>query len=197
MGMNPKDKDAEKDRLLTLLDEIVTNLDKGAIWHRISANECGHRSVRGWQRWHAAESDDDHNAMLCLTKLVSDSPMLRHICKTNPQTAMAAHAYSDKMTMTPQEFEQHHKQWAAKEREYWAIIVEAVHLARCFDVKVYKKLLCLQEEVENEIFNVEVKVCGRLGLSGWSGHDIGIISEELHDYFEHHYTGGEIDFNIG
>jgi len=93
-------------------------------------------------------------------------------------------------------FQAHFRLWAQRENELVHEITEAISPMRDINVAIYKALLELKEEVQNEIFRAE-HAFNSFTLANWEGHDITVKSKWIHDYFEKEYDGGCIDFNIG
>lgn len=179
------------EELQKYLDEIATYLAEGEAWHRTAANECRKLFVRGWGRWHEAEAQCDEKSQICLAKLARD--MLQYAPVIDSSFLVRANAYTIKDLDA---FKLHHNQWIEREQMLIMALNNAIEQSRAIDIKVYHFLCDLAEEVQNEKMRVEL-VKGRMGLSAWNGHDIGVVSMVLHKYFECEYKGGEIDFNIG
>jgi hypothetical protein len=180
------------------LDEIITFLTEGELWHRRSASESRRFFVRGWGRWHDAEAECDSKSLQSLHKLIGDIPTIKHLPTTDSQIIISAQGYKFSETKLREDFinqfTQHHNDWISREKKLITCLNSTAKMANDYDTKLYKALLCLKEEVENEKFRVE-NMLGRMWLTGWS--DIGYVSKVLHDYFEHEYKGGLIDFNVG
>jgi len=179
-----------------VLDEIMTHLLDGEVWHRRSAAECRKWCVRGWGRWHDAEASCDDKYVAELTKMIGDIPTLHHT--SNATVSHDALTYEMPAANSPEEFltnfKGHHDTWREREKRFIATLNKAIKMACEFDTALYQKLLCLKKEVENEAFRVQL-VLGRMWLTKWA--DIGFVSQVLHEYFECKYDGGAIDFNIG
>lgn len=174
------------------LDHIYTYLMEGQIWHERMANQCRKICIRGWGRWHEAEALGDICCSMKLNKIIMDklwyTPKL-DVTKLDKPSKDTLSGIKDLNT--------HHKVWIEREEKLIHCLNYAIHEAREKDIELYKKLMCLQEEVQNEKMRVEL-IMGRLSLKPDDGHDIGVISKCLHEYFEHEYKQGEpIDFNVG
>lgn len=174
-----------------LMDEITTYLWEGEAWHEKAANETRKISIRGVGRWHEAEGCYDAKERVCLEKLFRDK------LGYAPMVDMASVDKAYKYTMTgPQDFKNHFQIWIDREKKFIECLDAAIAQAGMVDMELYKKLCCLVDEVQNEAMRAKM-VHDRLELSGWNGHDIGVVSKWLHEYFEKEYDGGKIDFNIG
>lgn len=173
------------------LNDICCYLAEGEKWHNKMANECRKIYIRGWGRWHEAESKGDKEMYTCLEKILMDkisySPMIDAIILDK--------AMKEKFT-SASDFKTHHSHWIMREEKLINALNYAIHESRSVDIEIYYKLCEILKEVQNEAMRVKM-VIGRLDLAGWNGHDIGICSYLLHEYFEKCYHGGEIDFNIG
>jgi hypothetical protein len=181
------------EQLKTQLNSILTCLTEGAEWHRRAGNECRKLHVRGWGRWHEAEAECDAKAAICLSKLCVDIPDINIVPSVHNAYIQKAQAYQIRDMIG---FKEHHDTWVEREQAFINVLNEAIALSRDVDIKLYEYLCKLCKEVQNEKMRVEWTV-GRLSLADWHGHDLGVCSMVMHDYFEHKYDGGEIDFNIG
>lgn len=170
------------------LNEIGTYLVAGEMWHERSANESRKMAVRGWGRWHDAESCGDKKIYSCLSKIVMDK--LGHHITLNPEKINKAMMYSINDLKT------HHNDWIDREEHLIKALNEAIEMSRKVDMQLYKKLCEIIDEVQNEKMRVKM-ILSNLNLTNWNGHDVSVKSKWLHDYFEKDYDGKCIDFNIG
>jgi hypothetical protein len=163
-----------------LMDEVVTGLATGEMWHEKAANEFRKIGVRGFGRWSDAESKGDYKSRVCLEKL------LRDYMDYSPMIDMAKVAESATMSMGGmQDLKKVLQYWYAQEMKYLEALNMAFPMAAQMNICIYKELVCLTEEVQNEA--MRVKLCiNRLDLAGWAGHDIGVVSMILHEFFESH-----------
>lgn len=177
--------------LYTSLNHIATYLSEGEAWHRRAANECRKMFIRGLGRWHEAESKEDEKALICLSKLLQDN------IKYSPVVDSTIVANAEKLVMaSPADFKAHFNYWLERENKLIMALNAAINESRAINIELYEKLCGIQKEVQNEAMRIEM-VYGRFDFAGWNGHDIGVCSKWLHEYFEKEYDGGCIDFNIG
>lgn len=170
------------------LNEICSYLIEGEIWHRRAANSARMNALRGWGRWHDAESCGDSEALMCLEKILVDHlDFIPTYYQDNVIKAM-------KYTIT--DIKGHHREWAEREDRLIMSLNGAIEEARMVSMCLYDKLCKLQHETQNERMRIDM-IYKRLDLAGWNGHDMGVCSMVLHKYFEHEYDGGEIDINLG
>ena len=192
--------DSTKDHFCDLLNQIIAYLDEGHVWHMNAGSTARLNGIRGWGQWHTAEAKCDAGKRLELTKLIGDIPSLRHVPATNVQKITDAHTYAFPTINSPEDLKSalkaHHDTWIEREKRFCDIIKQAMKMAATFDGNLYSVLLCLQKEVENEIFRVGI-VAYNLWIAGYEGHHIIVVSKWLHEYFEKEYSEGPIDFNIG
>lgn len=180
-----------KETLQQHLNTIATYFSEGAAWHRRAANECRKLHIRGWGRWHEAEALYDFKAHLELEKLVRDNLQYAPVADVN--YLVRAYAFTiDSM----EGFKAHHQSWIDRENLFTQALMAAIEDSRSINIEVYKCLCCIAEEVQNEAMRV-AWVHESMAMTGWNPHDLSVKSKWLHDYFECHYDGGKIDFNIG
>lgn len=183
--------DEKKKHLWEELDAISCYLWEGEAWHEKTANECRKIGVRGWGRWHEAEGCYDAKERYCLDKLIRDK--LNYAPHIDVDMIDKALNYS---MSSMADFKGHHNIWIDREESFIKCLNKGIKLSSEFDMELYGKLCCLINEVQNEAMRVKM-VMMRMDIGGWSGHDIGICSMILHEYFECKYDGGAIDFNLG
>lgn len=177
--------DPAKNQFKDILNQIITFLDEGHIWHMNAGASCRLEGLRGWGQWHEAEAKCDSCKRLELTKLISDVPALQCVPSTNTQTVAAAHGYTFPDVKTPDDLKAamkaHHEAWIEREKRFCSVIKDAIKLANTFDGNLYSTLLCLQKEVENEIFRVGI-VARNLWVAGYEGHHLIVVSKWLHRF---------------
>lgn len=183
--------DSEKE-LYTCLDDICTYLYCGMHWHIKAANASRKILVRGFGRWHDCEAKGDFCCLKKLKKIVQDK--LGYDPKVDMQMVSKAEAY----TMNNlEDFKNHFRIWENNEMELIGCLNKAIHASRTIDIQIYKELMCLAKEVQDE----KMRACmvkDSLAFGGWNTHDISIKSMIIHKYFEHeHEDGGEININLG
>jgi hypothetical protein len=115
-----------------------------------------------------------------------------------PHVDMAIVAQAEAYEMRDADaFKAHFEVWRKRESELVDCLNRAIHAARTVDVQMYKELMCLADEVQNEI----MRACmakDSLAFGGWNPHDISIKSMIIHKYFEEeHKDGGDININLG
>ena len=177
--------------LITCLDKIVSYLSCGEAWHRRVANECRKLGVRGMGRWHDAEAVGDQKILSALQK------ELRDYLKHAPAIDSTTRAKSEEVTMEGLKcFQAHFNIWLDREKQLCHEVTLAIGHMREVNITIYRTLLDLKEEVQNEMFRLE-HAFNSFQFAGWEGHDITVKSKWIHDYFEKDYDGGCIDFNIG
>lgn len=181
-----------------LLDTVISYLEEGTMWHRRAASECRRFHCRGWGRWHEIEAKCDSKLSQKLYKKLGDIPTLKHLPSLDNKRIQEAESYKFRDASTVDEFikqfADHHHVWIAREKVGIECLIAAIKMANEYDTELYKCLLGVKSEVENEIFRVEC-VLGAMWLTNWK--DIRQVSQELHEYFECKYDGGQIDFNVG
>lgn len=190
--MNPADEISEGSEmsLWDLLDEICAYLWEGEAWHGKMANESRRMHVRGVGRWHEAEACDDYKSRVCIEKILCDK--LHRYC--TPDVDISSVYKMELKNMDA--FKKHFGEWIQREERFIMVLSQALPLAATHDIELYKELMCLLDEVQNEKMRAQFFV-DRVGMKDWDMHDLGVVSMEIHDYFENHYNGGKIDFNIG
>lgn len=191
MKVHEMSRDEKEKHLWMHLNDIATYLWVGEAWHEKTANECRKIGIRGWGRWHEAESHYDGQERCALNKLMCDK------LDYAPDVDMGMVDKAIKYTMSSAaDFKVHHQVWLDREEHFILCLNNAIKLSPEFDMELYRKLCCMVDEVQNEAMRVKLVVM-RLDLAGWNGHDIGVCSKWLHEYFEKEYSGGVIDINIG
>lgn len=183
--------DPEVSELYMALNEICTCMSEGEIWHRKSANECRRMAVRGWGRWHDAESCGDKRIHDKLDKILMDKLMFTP--EIDNKMVERANNY---MISNMGEFKSHHKHWVDREESLIMALNIAIRKAGSVDMELYQELCCIIKEVQNEVMRVKMTYA-RLDMGGWTGQDIGVCSKWIHDYFDKEYDGEDINFNIG
>jgi len=95
------------------------------------------------------------------------------------------------------DFQAHFKMWWDREQELVGALNAAIAEAAQVNVCLYKELLCILTEVQDEQMRLEM-CYNSLEFGGFHPHDVSVKSKWLHDYFEHEYKNGQpINFNIG
>lgn len=174
------------------LDHICSYLAMGEMWHRKAANECRKLALRGFGRWHEAESCGDADSLTCLSKLVMDK--LMYAPKLDMQMVGKAESYS---MNNIGDFKAHFSMWSENESELIECLNKAINLSRAMDIELYNKLCHITDEVQNEKMRIRL-AHDRLNLGGWQGHDLGVVSMVMHSYFQNeHKQGSMIDLNLG
>lgn len=175
-----------------MLDAICNYLQNGYIWHKKAANQCRKIYIRGWGRWHDEEAKCDSNTLLCLEKVLWDK------LKFSPTYDVARFEKASVITINNlEDFKNHHLAWKQREDAFISTLNKAMEKARGIDIEVYKKLMCILEEVQCERMRLDMAY-DRLTFAGWNTHDIGVCSMIIHKYFEcEHKDGHDINFNIG
>lgn len=174
------------------LDEICTNLYCGAHWHLKAANASRRLHIRGLGRWHDCEAKGDFCSIERLEKIVGDK--LDYSPHVDMQIVMQAEAFE---MHSMEEFKKHFDIWEGNESELIDYINCAIHASRMIDIQIYKFLICLADEVQNERMRA-CMVKESFAFGGWSTHDISVKSKWIHEYFEkEHHDGEDINFNLG
>lgn len=194
--MNPGQGEMSREETLkhlyTHLDDIITYLYAGAHWHLRAANFSRKNLVRGFGRWHDCEAKGDFCEIEKLEKIVQDK--LGYMPRVDMQVVSKAEAY----TMPDMNaFKAHFDLWEHNESELIECLNHAIHKSRTVDIQIYKCLICLAEEVQDE----KMRACmvrDSLAFGGWMPHDISVKSMVIHKYFEHEHKDGEdININLG
>ena len=176
------------------INDVCSHLSVGVAWHKKVANECRKVELaicRGWGRWHDAEADCDSKLLLCFTKIVGDN--LKHSPVVDTTALAKAHTYT---IADFEAFKKHHTDWAAREGRFIETLNMLRPLSADLSMQIYEEICCMLKEVQNEKMRAEW-VYANCTMVGWEKHDVKVTSHWLHDYFEHCYKGGPIDFNIG
>jgi len=173
------------------LDEIVTMLSKGEIWHKKAANECRKIGIRGMGRYHDEMGINDAMELFYICKIISDK--LKHY----PETDYSQFAKAETYTINNHaDFKRHFAVWDEHEKELINKITAFLPHAMV-DVELYEKLIHILKSTQNERFRANL-VRESFEFGNWNMQDISNKSMILHDYFEHHYKNLEpTDFNIG
>ena len=174
------------------LDEIATYLYAGAHWHLRAANYSRKNKIRGFGRWHDCEAKGDFCALMKLEKIVNDK--LGYMPLVDMADVAKAEAYE---MPDANSFRMHFDIWEHNEKELVECLNHAIHAVRAADIQIYKELLRLAEEVQDEIMRSQMAK-DSLTFGGWNPHDISIKSMLIHKYFEEeHSEGSEININLG
>lgn len=195
-GMNPGHDEMSRDEklqhLYEYLDEIATYLYAGAHWHTKAANYSRKNLIRGFGRWHDQEAKGDFCALQKLEKIVYDK--LGYMPHVDMEMVSKAETY----TMNDMgAFKAHFDLWERNESELIECLNHAIHKARTIDIQLYKELMCLEKEVQDERMRAKMAK-DSLSFGGWNPHDISVKSKWIHEYFENdHEDGGEININLG
>ena len=175
-----------------LIDKIATYLYAGAHWHLRAANYSRRNLIRGFGRWHDCEAKGDFCALVKLEKVINDK--LGYMPAVDMHLVSSAEAY---IMNDANAFRVHFDLWEKNETELVDCLNRAIHEARTIDIQIYKELMCLAEEVQNEIMRAGMAK-DSLAFGGWNPHDISIKSMLIHKYFEEeHSEGNEININLG
>lgn len=173
------------------LDAIHTHLVTGYLWHVKMGNDCRKVHVRGLGRWHQAEAMCDTKSDMCLLKLLQDN--IGYCPELLIEWVEKSQAFSIE---NMEDFRQHFEMWCDREAKLIWHLDCAIDLMRGINIAIYKDLMCLQEEVQNEHMRVKWTY-DNFAFDKWDAHHILRSSKDIHEYFEHEYKGGIIDFNIG
>ena len=168
------------------MDHICSELIKGELWHVAAANEFRKIALRGFARWNESEAIGDLKSRMCIEKLLRDRLSYTPIISIeNPSVLWTS--YKDLPEIL-------HK-WVAREKDFAEYITSAIGMARDIDIAIYKELISLADEVQNEA--MRIKLCGmRLELANFDGHDIGRVNVIIHDYYDQSPECQKADFNI-
>jgi len=172
---------------LKLADYIASDLCYGSMWHTAMSNEFRKIACRGLARFSEVEALGDFKSNLCFQKLLIDR------CNYTPQIefkipSVQWSSYKD----LPQILQK----WEAWETEFAGTLTQAVEMARSIDINIYRLLIDLTAEVQNEAFRV--KLChDNFANSNWDWHHISRANIVLHDYYEKHGDCRKADWNIG
>lgn len=196
ISMNPMHEEmSHEDKLNHLykyLNDIATYLYAGTHWHMKAANGSRKNLIRGFGRWHDCEAKGDFCALQKLEKVVQDK--LGYTPMVDMETVAKAEAYTMNDSNT---FKMHFDIWDKNETELIECLNHAIHKSRTIDIQIYKELMCLEKEVQDERMRAKMAK-DSLAFGGWSGHDISVKSKWIHEYFEKdHEDGGEININLG
>lgn len=173
-----------------LMDCIASDLFHGAAWHGAAANAMRNIGLRGFGRLHEYNAAHDFTKRLELEKILCDRLGL------TPEIDVADIGHALAVTLGgPAELKPHLEAWLNSEREFAALLTEAVAMAAGVDLCVYEKLTCILAAVQEEVMRVKM-LKKRLELGGYSGHDMGVISMMIHEQMENHPELG-MDFNLG
>jgi len=172
------------------MDEICKYLWEAEAWHNVMANQCRRVSVRGLGRWHECESMYDAQSRQCIEKILCDK--LNWSC--TPIVDLTPILKMELRDLGA--FKKHFDMWIERETEFANILSCVLPIAAKEDIELYKELMCLLDEVQNEKLRASFFV-KRMGLKDWDLHDLGVVSMVIHNYFENEYKGGKIDFNLG
>lgn len=167
--------DEKKIKLIDLLNEIVTYLWEGEIWHGKTANESRKFSMRGFGRWHELEAFDDMQSRVNLEKIIRDRMNLSTF--VDHSKIINAFSYTIK---NMNDFNNHFMVWHKREIMYSECLNEAFSLSRHFDIQLYKSLCEVLDLAQEEIMRVKI-VFETLQMYP---NDIRQISEKLHLHFE-------------
>jgi hypothetical protein len=174
------------------LDHIWTYLYSGAHWHMKAANFSRMNMVRGLGRWHDCEAKGDFCTILRMGKIINDK--LGYMPMVDMQMVSKAESYT---MPDANAFKAHFDIWENNEMELIRCINAAIDVSGKIDIQIYKELICLADEVQNEI----MRVCmarDSFAFGGWNPHDISVKSMLIHKYFEHeHKEGEDININLG
>jgi len=174
-----------------LMDEICTALFDGELYHERAGNEFRKSALRGFGRWCDAESKGDYESRVCLEKLLRDRLSYAPVIDTANAQKSTSFTINGIQGLKPAL-----EMWLKREEEFAETLTEAVRMAATVDICIYKELCCLLDEVQTEA--MRVRLCGmRLDLSGWNGHDVGIVSYLLHEHFEKHPDDKYVNVNLG
>lgn len=178
--------------LYEYLDEIATYLYAGTHWHMRAANYSRKNLIRGFGRWHDCEAKGDFCALQKLEKVVNDK--LGYMPHIDMEAVSKAEAYA---MDDPNAFKMHFDIWEHNESELIECLNHAIHKSRAIDIQIYKELMCLEKEVQDEKMRARMAK-DSLAFGGWNGHDISVKSKWIHEYFEHEHKDGEdININLG
>lgn len=182
----------ENEILFEALNNIATCLAEGMIWHQRSSIECNKLAIKGWAEWHRVESIVDKHSYDKFDKILIEHLMYKPF--VNIKKIEQAYKYE---IPTMNDFKIHHKIWVENEKQLVQYLNEAIDESKEVDMKLYKKLCKMVEEVQHEIALVRMTY-NNLELAGWMGHDISVKSKWIKDYFDLEYCYGDtIRFNIG
>lgn len=176
---NPKAREHEYNvhDFCALMDDICTYLTEGAIVHERSALYMYDYGLRGFGRLHEYNAKCDFNEKLCLEKLLVDR--LDHIPMYDATSVAKALSY----TIANGQLKESLKWYINREKEFEKLLVHAVAMAAKYDTAVYKKLLHILSDVQEEIFRVK-EIYKRLEAGQWAAHDLMTVSAEIHKHFE-------------
>jgi len=176
-----------KSEFLNMMDHIASDLVFGALWHEAAASESRRIALRGIARWNNCEALDDFKSFQCLNKLLIDR------CNYTPKIEIQIPSVQ---WSSYKDLPQILQKWEVWETGFAGTITQAFALARDIDVEIYKFLMCLAGEVQNEASKVRI-VDKRLAMVGYDAHDVARCNQIMHHFFEHEAKGdGDIDFNI-
>ena len=188
--MNMEEK---KNHLRELLDDICTYLYSGVHYHQKAANCFRLLSCRGFGRLHEHMSKLEFCELQELEKLCVDK--LWHLPHVDMGKVTKAEEWEIKDLNGLKPF---FDDWMKRESIYEECINEAINYARKIDMEIYGKLVCIADRYQEEVFRAHL-LKNRLALAGWSGADLALVNQIIHDYYEHGKIDPRkpMDYNLG
>jgi len=183
----------KKNALRECIDDICTYIYSGVHYHQKAANCLRAMALRGFARMNEHLAKVEFEELQDLEKLSTDK--LEHVPHVDMEKVVKAESWE---MSDMNAFKAHFGEWMNREAMYADCINEAIHYARYVDVQIYGELVCLADRFQEEIFRARL-LADRLTLGGWTGADIALVSQTIHEYYEH----GEIDpkhpmdYNLG
>jgi len=183
---NPETQLSGKQELFEEINNIYDYMTRNKGWHY---NQFGLRSLglRGFSRLHEMEAEQDLCSMIKLKKILEDRFNWRPTIDKDEYGK-----YDTNKVGSMQEFKSSFDVWKTNEEELVKCIVKAYGLASKEDVCLYKELICLADEVQDEIFRID-QIKSRLDLGQWNGHDLARVSKDIHKHLEEHKN---LDFSL-
>lgn len=156
-----------------LCDKICSELSYGILWHSAAVLEFNKIALRGFARWNSREAEGDLKSKLCFEKLLCDKLDFMPTITIN-----APKLHWESLKNLPEIL----KHWEQREYDFANEITQAMVAARDMDIAVYKCLMCLADEVQEEAFRLRL-VMKRFENTDYYHHDVMRSSLDLHRHF--------------
>jgi len=169
------------------LDKIMSYLSRGKMFHYNNSFGLRMLALRGFANLHDKESICDYKHMICIKKIAGDKlEYCPHI------DFNIAHEFKDFKIESMNDFKNSFKVWEQSETELEKCITKALKCAAEEDIQLYKELICLADEVQQERMRADM-IYKRCELGQWGGHDLARISKDIHCHLESH---DDLDFTL-
>ena len=173
-----------------LLDDVCTDLLIGELWHGRAADQYRKIALRGFARWAECEALGDAKCRIALSKLLIDKCGYSPIIDVSNLHDSISFEY-DNVSQLRKLLET----WMLREQDLAKRLTPVMKMASEYDIEIYRELMRLTDEVQQEAFRVKM-VGMRLEGAQWDLHDIYVVNKHLHDWFESNPDSKTLDFSV-